>query len=464
MGVMRARREARGPTSEAVREMLSGLSLRASRSDRASAGVAPEASPRIYYGWVVVAALAAIGSLSVALAGINFGFFIRPMSQELGTPQAFFGLAISARQLGMAASSTVIGPLVDRFGARVPLIVTGVCAGLIVVSLSRVTAGWQLIALFLGLGVIGLQGVGGDLYTGVPIAKWFERDRGRAMSVAFMGIPVGIFVFAPLSQFLIDQYGWRSAFQILGAVCASLVVLIALAVRRRPQDMGLLPDGASPEVLSGEAELGRPASDVDARRSWTRAQALRSGTFWRLALIFGVLMFSIGTVAMFRIPHFMERGVDPQLVAFAFSAEALASMLFAFPVGIALDRYEPRYVAVGALLLMSGAVAATMLASSAWHVLVATILFGLGAVSFVIVQSTLWPAYFGAFFIGSIRGVAMPITMGFSVAGAPVAGMVKDATGSFLPIWSVALVGLLVATAAMLATRPPGAPPERPGD
>ena len=327
-------------------------------------------------------------------------------------------------------------------------------------SLSRVTAGWHLVVLFFVLGVTGLQGGGGDLYAGVSIAKWFVRERGRAMSIAFLGAPIGIFAFTPLTQLLISEYGWQTAFLVLGLIGGALIMGIALAaVRRKPEDIGQLPDGARQLRADADGPRRTARREQLVEHSWTRPEALRSWTFWRLAVVFGAMMFSIGSVGMFRVPHFVERGIDAQLIAFAISAEAVSSAMVAFPVGMALDRFEPRHIAAVALTLLGSALLATMLATTTWQMFLAMILFGFGVASIVIVQNSIWPIYFGAAHIGSIRGAALPITLIFGMAGAPLAGAVKDATGSYLPIWWVALAGLVFAAALMYSTRRPDARP-----
>ncbi len=427
----------------------------AASSDKTTAESAPLA-PRLFYGWVIVVAFALISSLAISMAAVNFGFFIRPMSDELGIRESFFGWASSARLLGSASAAYFIGRLVDRYGARVPLVVAALCAGLIVAGLSRVSAGWHLVGLFFLLGVTGLQGGGGDLYAGVSIAKWFVRERGRAMSIAFLGAPAGIFAFTPLTQFLISAYGWQTAFLVLGLCGGGLIMGIAIAaVRRQPEDLGQLPDGARQLRTEPDAPRRTARREELVEHSWTRPEALRSGTFWRLAVGFGAMMFSLSSVAMFRVPHFVERGIDAQLIAFAISSEAVSSALVAFPVGLALDRFEPRHVAAVAFALLGSALLATMLATTTWQMFLAMILFGFGIASLVILQNSIWPIYFGAAHIGSIRGAALPLTLAFGMAGAPLAGAVKDATGSYLPIWWVALAGLVFAAALMFSTRRP---------
>ncbi|MEM7020855.1 MAG: MFS transporter, partial [Pseudomonadota bacterium] len=152
------------------------------------------------YRNVIVAAFVIIAVLSVALAGPVVSFFIPVMHAELGIPLLYFGIALSARQLCFAIVSPVLGRWIDRYGARPILVIVGICAGVIVWMLSYVTTGWQLVVLLGLLGLLGLQGAGGELYGSVVIAKWFQENRGRAMSIIFIGTPVGIFFLMPLAQ------------------------------------------------------------------------------------------------------------------------------------------------------------------------------------------------------------------------------------------------------------------------
>ena len=160
------------------------------------------------YGWVVVAAVIVISAISVAMAGPVVSFFIAPMQADLGLLMLTFGLALSARQLGFAVIGPMLGKLTDTIGARTMLMAVGVLSAAIVYSLSFVQQDWHLLVLLCLLGAVGLQGAGGDLYGSVVIAKWFgPQQRGKAMSLAFLGLTIGIFVFMPLSEHLVDTLG-----------------------------------------------------------------------------------------------------------------------------------------------------------------------------------------------------------------------------------------------------------------
>lgn len=400
----------------------------------------------MFYGWVVVGALVLVAVLSVALAGPVISFFIPAMHDELGIELLFFGLAMSSRQLGFALMSPFLGRWIDRYGARPMLIVVGIAAGALVYSLSLVTTGWQLVAIVGLLGIVGLQGAGGELYGSVVISKWFQENRGRAMSIAFIGTPLGMFFLTPLTQYWIETIGWQTVWQVFGISGGILLIIAAVLIK------------PAPEVISPSTDSYEDTEPHDTPYMWTRAEALRSATFWRLSISFGILMFTISTVAIFRVQHFFDQGLDPQWVAIAFSTEALVSAVVAIPIGMLIEHYRIHYLtAIGfsfAILML----ALTIYADSLPVMFMSTAAFGMGAASVIILQNTIWPAYFGSLHIGAIRGVAMPVTLIFAVLGAPAAGLVRDMTGTFVPIWWVTMVAMVVAIGLILMTPKPEEP------
>lgn len=418
----------------------------------------------IYYGWVIVAGLMAVGAVSSGMGGVNLGLFIKPMRDELGIGTSIFGWAQTARIIGFAASGWIIGRLIDKHGGRLLLAIAGVLAGAAMFALAQVQEGWQIVLVFFVVGFTGIQGGGASLFTSVPLSNWFMRRRGQAMSIAFIGMPIGIFIFAPLSQLLIDEVGWRDTWLILGVGAAVVIVLVALLiVRRRPSDMGLAIDGVepAPAPVTSASSVRMPAF-VD-QVSWTRQEALRSSTFWRLTAIDGLRMLAMSSVGIFRVPFFIDdKGLDAHVVAFSLSAEAVFAVFVSLPTGWAVDRYQPRYVAAVSTACMILGFLLTMTASSIVHVFAATSVFGLGIASFIICQNSVWPAYFGHVNIGSIRGASTPIMLIFSAIGAPLTGMSRDWTGSFVYAWLIGTLCLAIAFCLLLITPRPVRNPEAP--
>jgi MFS family permease len=416
----------------------------------------------LYYGWVIVAGLMAVGAVSTGMGGVNLGLVIKPMRDELDIGTSVFGWAQTARIIGFAASGWLLGRLIDKHGARLLLALAGIIAGAAMFALANVQEGWQIVLVFFVVGATGIQGGGGSLFMSVPLANWFMRQRGKAMSIAFIGMPVGIFIFSPLSQLLIDEVGWRDTWLILGGGAAVVIMLVALLiVRRRPEDMGLHIDGVVPTPAAATATREGHAPVFFNEASWTRREALRSSTFWRLTAVDGLRMLAMSTVGIFRVPFFIDdKGFDAHIVAFSLSAEAVFAVLVSLPTGWAVDRYQPRYVAAASTAIMVAGFLLTMTASSIVHVFAATSVLGIGIASFIICQNSVWPAYFGHANIGAIRGASTPIMLVFAAVGAPLTGMSRDWTGSFVYAWLAGTALLAVAFALLLVTPRPVRKPE----
>lgn len=409
----------------------------------------------VYYGWYIVIGLAAIGMVSTGVGGINFGLFVPVMSKELGISQVYFGWAYSARLIGFSATGWYIGVLIDRHGARIPMAIAGVFLSCIMFGLSYLQEGWHLIILYFLLGMIGLEGAGGNLYQTVPLSRWFVKKRGKAMAIATLGTTIGIFIFSPLSEFLIENKGWRFTWFILGCGGSLAIVLIALLIiRKDPQSLGLQPDGVPLKRRASEREdAGRDKFEVE--YSWPLKNALKSRAFWAIVLMHGMRLLSTSTLIVFRIPFFIEHGISSRLVAWAISFEAIIASIVAIFAGRAVDRFNARWMVVASLVLFILTFIVTINFSTALHVFASTALYGASASMYIVAQNALWPEYFGNLHIGSIRGASMITTLLFSSVGAPLCGTIKDATGSYLPAWIFSLICLLIAAVLMALTQKP---------
>ena len=413
---------------------------------------------KLFYGWVIVAVMATVGGLSMALGSLNFGLFVKPMGDELGIGRSVFGWAQSTRQVASAVTAPLVGGLIDRFGVRLLLTAAAVLTGAALICLAFIWEGWQLVLLFGLMGVVGMSGPGA-LVTTVPVAKWFVRQRGRAFSFMSLGIPIGGLIFVPLTQLFIDAFGWRNAWILLAVIGAGLIIPLSLIfVRRQPEDLGLLPDGDPPAELvpsMPDRESQRPALLAPPEeRSWTRREAVRSWTFWRLVFVFSMVMLATNSVAVHRIPSFMDRGLDARLISYATALDAAAAGLSTFAMGMVTQRVPARLIGAGGFLMLALASWLTIVADNHPVMFVAMISFGLGIGVLMLMQNYLWADYFGRQHLGSIRGAVMPITLIFGGAGAPVAGYVRDFTGSYTLIWLTATV-LMALGAVVLAWTPP---------
>ena len=409
-----------------------------------------------YYGWVIVAVMAISRAVTMGMGSLNFGLFIKPMGDQLGIGRADFGWAQTARQVSSSVTSPVVGWLLDRYGARVMLPVAVTLTSVSMIGLAYISHAWQLVVMFAIMGLVGLSGPGA-LVTSVPVLKWFVVDRGRAVAFMSLGVPFGALVFIPLTQLLINVGGWEMAWIVLAVIGIGVVVpLTGIFVRRQPEDIGLLPDGAvARDSKEGDPGAPRAASE---EVSWTVSEAMRSMTLWRLVIVFSAVSLATSTVGLHRIPSFMDKGLDPTLISFATAFDAVCAGVSTFSFGM-LVRYIPaRFLGATGFMMLATASALTIYANSILIVFVSMAVFGLGIGGMMFLQNFIWADYFGRESVGSIRGLVNPINLVLGGLGAPVAGYIYDFTGTYDPAWWVG-VGLMVFAAILtIATPPPRKP------
>ena len=413
-----------------------------------------EDEPRqFFYGWVIVAVMAMSGAASMAKGTLNFGLFVKPMGDDLGLGRAAFGWAQTARRGAGALSSPIAGPLIDRFGSRVILPVAATMTGLALIGLAYVGHEWQLILLFTVMGLVGMSGPGA-LAMSVPVLKWFVSNRGRALAIVSLGIPVGAVLIVPLTEYLIETVGWQTAWIILTIIGMGVIIpLSAIFVRRQPEDMGLLPDGdAEPDSRRNDSDTSDRGPD---EVSWNAAEAVRTSTLWRLVIVFSAASMGAGMVDLHRIPAFMDRGLDPALVSFATAFNAVCAGAATFAFGMLVRNIPVRVLGAVGFVMLALASGMTIYADNIPFMFASMAIFGLGNGGMMFLQDFIWADYFGRENVGSIRGLVNPISLVVGGLGPPVAGYVRDIAGTYDPAWWTGVVLLVLAAMLTVATTAP---------
>jgi len=384
---------------------------------------------KYFYGWNIVLIMAITSSMTMALGTLNFGLFIKPMGDELNIGRSYFGWAQTARQLVGGLSSPIMGTWVDKYGSRIILPVATLVTGLGLILLGFNSSGILMIVIFGFIGITSLGGPGA-LITTVPISKWFVSKRGKALAITSLGVPVGAMIFVPLTQYFIDFSGWRNTWIIFGLLAIFIIIPPALILlRRQPEDIGLLPDGEN----SSEKDY------IDSEISWEFSEAIRTTVFWKIVICLTVISMATGTIAIHRIPAFMDRGLDAQLIAWSTAFDAVCAGVSTFTVGSLVKRFGIRILGTISFLFLAFASLITIYAYSFFEIFISMAIFGLGIGGLMFIHSFIWADYFGRKNLGQIRGKVTPFILIFGGIGAPIAGYVRDFTGSYVSVWFVGM-------------------------
>jgi|TARA_B100001094_G_scaffold69449_1_gene65917 sugar phosphate permease len=385
---------------------------------------------KYFYGWNIVLIMAITSSMTMALGTLNFGLFIKPMGDELNIGRSYFGWAQTARQLIGGLSSPIMGTWVDKYGSRIILPIATLVTGIGLILLGFNSSGILMIVIF---GIIGITSLGGPgaLITTVPISKWFVNKRGKALAITSLGVPVGAMIFVPLTQYLIDYSGWRNTWMIFGLLAIIIIIPPALLLlRRQPEDVGLLPDGE--DISENDYK--------DSEVSWEFSEAVKTQVFWKIVICLTVISMATGTIAIHRIPAFMDRGLDAQLIAWSTAFDAVCAGISTFTVGSLVKKIGIRILGTISFLFLAFASLITIYAYSFFEIFISMAIFGLGIGGLMFIHSFIWADYFGRKNLGQIRGKVTPFILIFGGIGAPIAGYVRDYTGSYVSVWFVGMI------------------------
>ena len=291
----------------------------------------------VYYGWVIVAVVFVTMGVGVN-ARTAFSLLFPPILDEFRWDRGVTAGAFSFGFIVAAALSPLLGRLMDRRG---PLLVNELGVVLIGSGLllaTQVHQPWQLYAslgMLVGAGSVCLGYTGQGLF----LPNWFVHRRGLAMSLAFSGVGVGSVIVLPWMQGLIARTGWRSACFAMGILVLVLLLPLNLLVRRRPQDIGLQPDGdnVAPHVVPG----GHAANVVDpgwVAVDWTLGRAVRTARFWWIAVGYFCALFAWYAVQVHQTKYLLEIGFSPALAAWALGGVSLAGIPGQIGLGHLSDR------------------------------------------------------------------------------------------------------------------------------
>lgn len=385
--------------------------------------------------WRLVAACSALMGATSGVwytSSIFFVALVREFGWNYASTAGIFSLFIVL----YGAWGILVGLLVDRFGPRCVVLMGGFLLPLALIGNGSAQAQWHLYATH---GVLSSLGLAAASYVPVSVVltRQFREQRGLAFGIASAGVGLGSLILVPLTQLLIDLWGWRAAYRANAAI-ASLVILPVGFFSLRETGLASPPAGGSSRVATPPSPRGEAVSG-----DRTLASAIGSRDFWLVTATFVFLNGPIALLQTHQVAHLVEAGQSAMLAAGIVGLVGLFSIPGKIGWGFLSDRLwlEVIYLAGG---LCVAAASLTLLtigpASSAWSLYGYAALIGFGYA----VGAAMNPILSGRFFTGRHFGVILGTLNTFYQGGAAasiwLAGYVHDLTGSY----RVSLLGSVV--------------------
>ena len=408
-----------------------------------------------FYGWVILACVCAAGFSRQGPAVATLSIFVEPMSAEFGWTRTELSAAVSIGGILGALAAPFIGPIVDRSGARAVLGVAVLTTGITLLLLAYTPS---LVAFYVLYCIARMNFAAPyDLAIYGSNVNWFLQRRAFVTAVTTLAQMAGLVAMPLLAYAVTASAGWRSAWLAIGATVIVVGFLPTWLLHvRRPEDLGLRPDGApAPAGADAGSRSASAAAAQLAEPAFTRAEALATPAFWLLSL-FTLLAYPVQAgVSLHQAPFFIERGLPPGVAASAVSTFAACSAASGLAFG-----FWPRRLSVRFALALVGALLATscllMLAvQSRLGAYAASAVFGLGIGGLLTTLPIAWAEFFGRGSFGAIRGVALTVQVSAQAAGPVLSALLRDATGRYDASLGTFAAMSAAALAAALLAHPP---------
>jgi OFA family oxalate/formate antiporter-like MFS transporter len=420
-----------------------------------------------FYGWIIVLAGTAAVIFSIPGQTMGFSVFTDILMEQLGLTRVQLSSAYFVGTVLSGFTLPHLGRVFDRIGARRMTVYAALATGGVLFYLAatrrlldaldglipvlpRVGLAFGVITLGFYLIRASAQGVLTMSGRNV-IGKWFDYHRGSALAVS--GIAVSFsFSFAPRAlDFLIARYEWYGAWIVLGIASIGVMATLGwLLIRDNPEECGLLMDGES-----SSRKIRRHNPDAIAHRDFTRAEALRTWSFWTFNLTFAFWSL-FGTAVTFHIVSLGELSGHPRSEIIAYfvpmAATSVATNLFC---GLASAHTRLKYLLIMMNLAALAGVIGTGTLDRPWGPFIFIVGHGICGGAFAALSGIVWPRFYGRFWLGSISGFAMSSMVIASGIGPLFFGLSMKLAGDYTPaLWISAIIPTLLLIASLKADNP----------
>ncbi len=395
---------------------------------------------KLFYGWVVVLSSVVMMALGVGMFSSTNSVYVKPVCESLGFSRGEFTLHRTIITIISALIMPFYGRLIPRFGARKIMSIGALTLGLVTIGYSYSTKLWHFYALAIINGVF-INGIS-FMSVGVLISAWFSGKKGLALGLAYSGSGLGGAIMVPVVNRIIETLGWELAYRTMGILgIVVLLPVIALLVRNKPEDMGLMP--LAPD---------KPGRDVsaDAITSLMFRETLRTKKFWLLITAVFLINFCAGATNTHSAPYLSDLGYPSGFISSVISLFMIFLTVGKIILGYVYDR---KGAFMGNLVVSVFTLAFpifALLAHLSGMPWVYAVCIGMSSCDVSVPTSILVVRYFGDRDFPTIFSFCSMVSAFAPSISVPVMGAIFDTTGSYRLGWvGFIFISILFAAAMM---------------
>ena len=349
----------------------------------------PASSPSgIFYGWWLVALTLGLTAIVSTPSFGAIGIWVKALEDYFGWSRTKLAIAFSLGHLEGSAAGPVAGILVDKFGARRVVFIGMLGIGIAFLMFSNMlfidpvldsfagifglsgVVDWPLVIFYASFGMLMLVTVAGAwLPLMTTLNFWFDKKRSAAMGIASGGFSLGGFILTPIVAWMIDadNFGWQFSSLIFSGFFFVIAIPVLKFIRNKPEDMGLLPDGADVSELERDNALSREVSFVSpqsfasglqkiqfkydstiVKPDYKISQAVSTATFWYIAIGHSFCTMLLAVLSVHLIPMLVEQGFSLQQASYVWGLMMVVSGFTQLTFGFIGDKVR-KHVTIGYL-------------------------------------------------------------------------------------------------------------------
>ncbi|MDP6452974.1 MAG: MFS transporter, partial [SAR202 cluster bacterium] len=407
----------------------------------------PNRARGVFYGWWLVGVSGFVMVISTTPMFHAMGLWFVALESAFGWNRTQLSVAFALTRVEGGILGPIEGYLVDRLGTRRLVFIGLTIMGIGMLMLGQTRALWMFYIAYLVM-ALG-QGLGSWLPLMTLLNNWFDKNRAMAMGWSNSISRAGSLLLIPAIAWSIDpeadRLGFRLTATIIGLTLIVLAFPLSRLIRNRPEEYGLLPDGATPTQTQGANGAKRDAENSQTKDAseigFTVKQALRTRAFWFISIGHGFTSMVLIAMMAHLAPMLTDRGHSIQTAAFVVTVYTATSMFFQLVGGYAGDRVPKRFAlfvftsiqAIAVFILTFGP--ETLFISYAFAVL-----FGIGFGGRNPLTVSIRGEYFGRRSFGKIMGVSQ-VPMNVLLFLAPtMAGIMRDVQGNYTMAFGILAV------------------------
>ena len=392
-----------------------------------------------YYGWIIVAGSGSSMFVRNSAATLTIAVFVYPMSESLGWSRTVIVGASSLAGILAIFISPLSGWIIQKYGTKITLLISVLLLGLSIALLSQTFSPIMFYLLFGISRIIFSSPI--QIGATTVVTKWFSENRGKATGLLGMLHSLGMGFFPLFAQIIMNISGgnpdsWRSSWLWIGvSVWIISVPLILFTLFNSPSDLGIKTNISKRE--EEVSELGRSYKSVSLKF------ALKSTTFWMLAIV-GFLTYFIHTgVNIHQAAYLIDKGISPIYAATTLTIMAIGTGFGSIICGWASDKFQAKktYFFITLWLALSSFLFLGI--SNIFSAFVVAFIFGIALGGLLVIPPVVLADIFGKENIGAIRGYSEPFVSAGQAFGGITAALIYDFSGSYeltFPIFTLVAI------------------------